>query len=67
MSEIITWEQFNQPELTNMYDIPNRKITNILCPKCGKLIYKRLDMVRTSFPPQNKYECECGWEGFSYK
>ena len=66
MSEIITWEQFTRPERTNAY-VPNRKITNILCPTCGRLIYKRLDFVCASFPPQNKYECECGWVGFSIK
>lgn len=65
MSEIITWEQFTRPEPTNMYDVINRKITNILCPKCGKLIYKRLDMVCTSLPQQHRYECDCGWIGFS--
>ena len=64
MSDVITWEQFTNPEPTNVWTI-NRQITNILCPKCGKLIYKRTDIVYASFPPQNRYECDCGWVGFS--
>lgn len=60
----MTWEEFIKPKPINTYTI-NRQLTEIECPKCGKYIYKRLDIVYTSFPPQNRYECDCGWVGFS--
>lgn len=61
----MTWEEFIRPKPTNTYNTINRQLTEIECPQCGKYIYKRLDMIYTSFPPQNKYECDCGWVGFS--
>ena len=62
----MTWEEFKKQELSNYdWNIPQRKPTNITCPNCGQYIYKRMDIICTSYPPQNKYECECGWVGFS--
>lgn len=44
----------------------NRKKTNIDCPKCGKKIFKRTDMVLTTRPVKYQYECECGWIGYAH-
>ena len=41
----------------------NAKPTNIDCPKCGKKILCRTDMVLTTNPPKHSYFCECGWSG----
>lgn len=59
----MTWEEFIKPKPINY----NRQLTEIECPQCGKYIYKRLDIVCTSIPPQHRDECECGWVGFSTK
>lgn len=40
--------------------------TDIDCPECGKKIFKRTDIVLTSYPPQYQYECECGWVGYAH-
>ena len=40
--------------------------TDIDCPECGKKIFKRTDIVLTSYPPQYQYECECGWIGYAF-
>lgn len=42
------------------------KKTDIDCPECGKKIFKRTDIVLTSYPPQYQYECECGWVGYAF-
>ena len=54
----VEWNEFN-PE----YSIPNNlEPTNIKCPKCGELIFKRTDIVLTSYPPKYIYTCKhCGW------
>ena len=62
----MTWEEFeNANRLNDTYLIePTRKLTDIDCPKCGKKIYVRTDIVLTSYPPQSQYECDCGWVGY---
>lgn len=62
----MTWKEFKKQETNSDWVFPKREPTNITCPDCGKYIYKRTDLVCTSYPPQNRYECECGWVGFSY-
>lgn len=57
------WSNMNYPIFTN------KVLTDILCPNCGKYIYMRTDMIHTilsTYPPQYRYECECGWVGYSY-
>ena len=44
----------------------NRVQVDVECPKCKKKLWKRLDIVLTSFPCQYQYECECGWVGYAY-
>ena len=39
---------------------------NVKCPICGKLIYRRTDIVLTTYPAKYQYECECGWRGTAF-
>ena len=55
------WEQFKR--MNNRYT--NKVLTNIECPKCGKNLFQRTDMILTSYPEQYQYECECGFVGYS--
>lgn len=63
---MITWEehQFKMPP----HEVFTNKIkTNIQCPKCGEPLYKRTDIVLTSYPAQYQYECEkCNWVGYAF-
>ena len=61
----MTWEQFEQ---MNQYtqEYSNKVLTNIECPKCGKKLSQRTDIVLTSYPCQYQYECECGFIGYSH-
>lgn len=62
----MTWEEFkNQKPEENLFT--NLIKTNIECPKCQKKLYKRTDIVLTSYPAQYQYECECGWIGYAFK
>lgn len=59
----MTWEEHkNNP-------IPERMIldeTDIECPNCGKKIYRRTDVVLTTYPPTFRYECIfCHWCGYA--
>jgi len=45
--------------------------TDIECPKCGKKIFKRVDIIVLSsysapYSEQYQYECKCGWVGYAY-
>ena len=41
--------------------------TEIECPCCGDIIYKNLDLVLTSYPPQYTYKCpKCKWSQTGY-
>lgn len=59
------WEQF---ERGNRYtqEYANKVLTNIECPKCGKNLFQRTDIILTSCPCQYQYECECGFIGYSF-
>lgn len=60
----MTWEDFIKQTKPKPIEI-GKTLTDIECPKCGKYIYKRTDIVLTSYPPKYKYECECGWYGYN--
>lgn len=57
------WEDFKENVLTDEW---NKERTNIECPECGKKIWRRTDIVLTTYPPEYRYECECGWSGVSH-
>ena len=60
------WETFKEENRNDFNWFPeNRKITDIDCPKCGKKIYLRTDIILTSYPPKHQYECDCGWVGYN--
>ena len=63
----MTWEDFIQQSYRSVDEniIMNREPTTILCPKCGRMIYRRTDIVLTTYPLQYQYECVCGWVGYS--
>lgn len=59
----ITWDEYveQMPLHVNM-----RQKTNILCPDCGRYIYRDMSVVLTTYPPQYYYNCECGWHGVGH-
>lgn len=63
MADYITWDEFNKKQ-DKFYTLSNYQITNILCPECGKPLFKHLGAVLTSHPIMYRYDCkECGWSG----
>ncbi len=59
------WEDFNNNYLDTLVST-NLIQTNIECPKCGKPLFKRTDIVLSSWPAQYQYECTCGFVGYSH-
>lgn len=59
----MTWEEFLLHKLPSS-SLVYREKTDIECPKCKKYLWKRMDIVLTSNPPQYQYECDCGWVGY---
>ena len=59
----MTWEEHqSQPRLD--YEAIE---TDIDCPHCGKKLYKRIDIVLTTYPPQYRYECKfCHWSDIGF-
>ena len=58
----MTWDEYQNMIFTFEHD--NREKTDIECPECGSPLWRRTDIVLTSYPPQYRYECDaCGWEG----
>ena len=48
-------------------DYKTKVKTDVECPKCKQLTWKRIDRVLTSEPPKYQYECpslNCGWIGW---
>ena len=59
------WDDFkNRYPFTQAYT--NKVQTDIKCPKCGKYLLQRTDIVLTSYPAQYQYECVCGFVGYSH-
>lgn len=59
----ISWETF-VGGLKNLKPADNLEPTNIECPQCKALLFRRTDIVLTSNPPKSKYVCKrCGWTG----
>lgn len=59
----MTWKDYIQRRLP-CGPIVTRVQTDVECPRCGRKIWKRVDMVLLSNPPQYQYECDCGWVGY---
>ena len=62
--ENMEWEQYEKlmPKKINE---PMTQV-DVKCPKCGKKIWRRNDIVLTTYPAQYQYECECGWIGYAF-
>lgn len=58
------WEEFDRMMPIDSWS--KYKETDVECPKCGKKVKMRRDIVLTSYPAQYQYECECGWVGYSH-
>lgn len=58
------WEEYKNRSVPAIH--LNRVKTDIDCPKCGKKLYKRTDIVLLSYPPKEAFECDCGWAGTAY-
>lgn len=59
----MTWEDYIQRKIQSPALITRIK-TDVECPRCGRKIWKRVDTVLLSNPPQYQYECDCGWVGY---
>lgn len=57
------WDDYIKHELP-MYNPVYRVSTDIECPTCGRKIWKRMDIILTSYPCKYQYECDCGWVGY---
>ena len=63
--ESITWEDYQKSD--GVHGLPSfRELTNIKCPACNKYIYRITNVVLTTYPPQYRYECDCGWSGVGF-
>ena len=63
---MISWEE-HKMQMPPWEVFSNKEKTNIQCPKCGEPLYKRNDIVLTSYPPQFQYECDkCNWIGYAF-
>lgn len=60
------WNEFKNQAPLEVY-FTNKEKTDIKCPECGKYIYRRTDIVLTSYPAQYQYECDCGWVGYAFR
>lgn len=63
----MNWDEFKENAKKECKGLATTEQTDIDCPKCGKKVWKRLDIVLTSFPLQYQYECECGWIGYAFE
>ena len=61
------WDEFKKYIDVDQIIQPRLEITDIKCPECGQYIYRRNDVVLTSYPPQFQYECKCGWVGYNWR
>lgn len=58
------WEEYQTMTDEDWHFFTHREKTNIQCPKCGAYIWRRTDVVLTSYPPKFRYECDnCKWIG----
>ena len=60
------WNQYEKQMPIKPEEWQHKPQVDVECPKCGKKIWRRNDIVLTSYPEQYQYECECGWIGYAY-
>ena len=49
------WEDYQKSDWQR-YE--KRQKTDIECPECGALLWRRTDIVLTTYPPKSQYECD---------
>lgn len=63
------WDEFELQNKIIIAPLKNKPgdwvLTDIECPECGKHIYAEFGIVYFSYPPCNRYKCECGWIGWA--
>ena len=58
------WDEFDK--MISIDTWQTRSQVNVECPKCGAKLFRRNDIVLTSYPAQYQYECDkCNWVGYS--
>ncbi|OPZ65994.1 MAG: hypothetical protein BWY85_00161 [Firmicutes bacterium ADurb.Bin506] len=63
MSELKSLEQADA-EARRRHEQKSSGKTGIACPACGDELYDfEPNMVLTSYPPQTRVACKCGWKG----
>lgn len=63
-----TWNEYLEEDIYGMYGGTRYEPVEVECPNCKKRLYKRMDIILTSYPPQYQYECfGCGWVGYARK
>lgn len=63
VNELIPWHDWVKSE--NIYYV-NAEATQLACPKCGKRIYRKTDLILACYPPKHKYFCgSCDWVGYA--
>ena len=63
------WNTYQQKRNEQYDQLENERYiekTNIECPKCGKNLYRKADIVIMTNPPKYYYNCSCGWTGVGY-
>ena len=60
------WEEYEKLMPSRPEWQPRTQV-DVECPKCGKKLWRRNDVVLTTYPEQYKYECDCGWWGSAFK
>ena len=60
------WDEYKykNPAIDSTYN--NRILVDVECPNCGRKIYKRTDIILTTYPAQYIYECDCGWHDTAF-
>lgn len=58
------WEEYNDA-IQPQRQFSNREQVDVECPKCGKKIWRRNDIVLPTYPAKYQYECDCGWIGYA--
>ena len=60
------WEDYDKLMPKKDETFETRTQVDVKCPNCGKKIWRRNDIILTSYPAKYQYECECGWVGYAF-
>lgn len=60
------WEVFEKQMAVKPLHYEQRTQVDVECPVCGRKLWRRNDIVLTTYPPKYRYECDCGWWGSAF-